>query len=156
MNPSFPTLPAFLCWYIWNETNITIFEAGSPSFQKVVYKAIGAVSIHGIKAKDTLPCIVRVNLLVDRAIAWFDGETQQWGEKSGAGGKIMTNSNTSVLWTFNYGQGTNTRDELLGAWASLTLAIRLSISDLLLLGDSKIVIEWLNKRGVLQEISLES
>jgi ribonuclease HI len=47
-------------------------------------------------------------------------------------------------------------DELLGAWASLTLATRLSIPNLLLLGDSKIVIEWLNKRGDLQAVALES
>jgi ribonuclease HI len=96
-----------------------------------------------------------VHLPVDRAIAWFDGAAQQCGEKSGAGGKIMINSNTSFLWTFNCGQGTNTRDELLGDWASLTLAIRLSISDLHLLGDSNIVIKWLNKRGALKAVALE-
>jgi len=103
MNPSFPTLHAFLCWYIWNETNITIFEADSPSFQNVVYKAIGAVSIYGIKAKNSLPRIVHVHLPVDRAITWFDGAMQQCGEKCGVGGKIMINSNTSFLWTFNCG-----------------------------------------------------
>jgi len=43
----------------------------------------------------------------------------------------------------------------LRAWASLTLAIRLSIFELHLLGDSKIIIEWLNRRGTLQAIALE-
>ena len=69
MNPNLPTLPAFLCWYIWIERNMTIFEAGSPSIQKVVYKAIGAVNSYGIKAKDTLPQTIHVHLPVDRAIA---------------------------------------------------------------------------------------
>ena len=34
--------------------------------------------------------------------------------------------------------------ELMGAWASCILASRLHISELLLLGDSKITIDWLN------------
>ena len=40
-------------------------------------------------------------------------------------------------------------EELVGVWASLILATRLSISDLHVLGDSKIVIDWLNGKGAL-------
>jgi ribonuclease HI len=68
----------------------------------------------------------------------------------------MINSHTSYLWTFNCGKGSNTRAELMGAWASLTLAHRLSISDMILLGDSKIVIDWLKKKANLQAVALES
>jgi hypothetical protein len=42
----------------------------------------------------------------------------------------------------------------MGAWASLLLASRLNILDLQLLGDSKIIIDWLNSRGKLQVSSL--
>jgi ribonuclease HI len=42
----------------------------------------------------------------------------------------------------------------LGAWASLLLASRLNFQDLQLLGDSKIIIDWLNFRGKLQVSSL--
>jgi ribonuclease HI len=42
----------------------------------------------------------------------------------------------------NCGQGTNTKAELLGAWASLVLAKRYT-EELLLLGDSKLAIDWL-------------
>jgi ribonuclease HI len=41
------------------------------------------------------------------------------------------------------GQGTNTKAEILGAWASLVLARRYT-EELLLLGDSKLAIDWLN------------
>jgi hypothetical protein len=37
-NPSYPSLPALLSWYIWIERNLTIFDAGSPSIQKVVFQ----------------------------------------------------------------------------------------------------------------------
>jgi ribonuclease HI len=50
--------------------------------------------------------------------------------------------------------GTNTRAELLGAWATLHLASRLNIEVLQILGDSRTIIEWLNNRGKLQAISL--
>ena len=43
----------------------------------------------------------------------------------------------------------------MGAWASLILVVRLSIPDLLFLGDSKIVIDWLNQKGALQVVELE-
>jgi hypothetical protein len=127
-------LPAFLHWYIWNEINYSIFEASLPFFQKFVYKTIPAVNIYGIRKKYYLPHILNVSLPDDLAIAWFDGEAQHKGEKIGAGGKIMINNNTFYFWTFNCGQGTNTKDELLGAWVSLALAIRLSILVFLLLG----------------------
>jgi ribonuclease HI len=126
-----------------------------PLFKRLLTKLLEQLTLWK-QEKRLLPRTIHVNIPVDKAIAWFDGATQQRGEKSGVGGKIMINNNTSYLWTFNCGQGTNTRAELLGAWASLTLAIRLSISDLLLLGDSKIVIEWLNKRGTIQAVALES
>jgi hypothetical protein len=44
----------------------------------------------------------------------------------------------------------------MGAWASLLLASRLNSLDLQLLGDSKIIIDWLNSRGKLQVSSLLS
>jgi ribonuclease HI len=47
------------------------------------------------------------------------------------------------------------KSKLLGAWAALTLAHRLSITDFHVIGDSKIVIDWLNNKGSLQAISID-
>jgi ribonuclease HI len=60
---------------------------------------------------------------------------------------------TILTWTFNCGPGTNTRAELLGAWATLFLASRLHIDSLHILGDSKTIIEWLNSMNDLQAIT---
>jgi ribonuclease HI len=62
---------------------------------------------------------------------------------------------TIIKWTYNCGEGTNSKVELLGAWATLTLATRLHILDLQVLGDSRIIIDWLNNKGKLQVIALE-
>jgi ribonuclease HI len=69
---------------------------------------------------------------------------------------IRITKNSIYKWTFNCGPGTNTRAELLGAWATLYLASRLHIDTLQILGDSRIIIEWLNKRNDLQAISLSA
>jgi len=61
----------------------------------------------------------------------------------GAGGKIALSTHTIIRWTLNGGQGTNTKAELIAAWASLLLT-SLHSDTLLLLGDSKLIINWLN------------
>jgi ribonuclease HI len=64
-------------------------------------------------------------------------------------------STTSIYrWTLCCGPGTNTRAELLGAWATLLLASRLNIDRLHLIGDSKLIINWLNQKGNLHTITL--
>jgi ribonuclease HI len=76
-------------------------------------------------------------------ICWFNGVAQNNGTLSGAGSIIKTGENIIYRSTFNCGMGTNTRDELLGVWASLTLAYKLDIDHLQVLGDSKILVDWL-------------
>jgi ribonuclease HI len=55
----------------------------------------------------------------------------------------------------NCGEGTNTKAGLISVWATLTLALHLSYPKLQILGDSKVVIDWLNKRGRLQACAIE-
>jgi ribonuclease HI len=94
-------------------------------------------------------------IISGEAIAWFDGATQLDGSLCGAGGHIFINSYTSYRWTLNDGQGTNTKAELLGAWASLILAQRLNIEVMLLFGDSKVIIDWINDKADLRSAALE-
>jgi ribonuclease HI len=85
---------------------------------------------------------------------WFDGAAHSNGLNCGAGGLIRVSKNSCYCWTLNCGPDTNTKAELMGAWASLLLATRLNLFDFQLLGDSKIVIDWLNSKGKLQVSSL--
>jgi hypothetical protein len=108
-NFDYPTLPAFICWFIWLERNKTIFEVGTPSIQKIVFQAIEAVSIYRKKVKEIHSRTITFDCPEDRIMGWFDGAAQQNGEQSGAGGWIKINKNTSYKWTLNCGRGTNTR-----------------------------------------------
>jgi ribonuclease HI len=47
---------------------------------------------------------------------------------------------------FQLREGTNTRAKLLGVWATLFLAHKLDIDQLQLLGDSKIMVDWLKHK----------
>jgi ribonuclease HI len=87
-------------------------------------------------------------------IRWFDGATSSIGLNNGAGVVIRINEQRSYKWLLNCGLGTNTRAELLGVWALLSLASRLSIQELQVMGDSKIIIDWLKGKGRLQVIPL--
>jgi len=81
------------------------------------------------------------------SIVFFYGEAQSDSKHCGAGGVIKTPNSTIYRWLYNCGEGTNTKVELLGIWATLTLATHLALSKLQALGDSKVIIEWLNNRG---------
>jgi hypothetical protein len=49
---------------------------------------------------------------------------------------------------------TNNGAELLGAWATHFLVVRLNIEVIQVIGDSKVIIDWLKDRGKLQITSL--
>jgi ribonuclease HI len=55
----------------------------------------------------------------------------------------------------NCGAGTNTKAELMGLWASLTLASQWAIKKIQILGDSKVIIDWINQKGNLQAVNIE-
>jgi hypothetical protein len=128
----------------------------NPSINSTAYKSLGLLKTWTAThtRKHCLQNTKRAHVLRDTPTGWFDGATLSNGTQSGAGGLIKINNYTSYRWTFNCGPGTNTRAELLGAWATLYLASRLHIDTLQIYGDSRIIIEWLNNRGDLQAIPL--
>jgi len=148
-------LPTHICWNIWLDKNNSIFEDRPPSVQRIVYLALGSVGIMCKKKIVPAPRILSTFLLVDKVHAWFDGAAQQNGNLCGAGGVIKIVDMSKYKWTLNCVRGTNTRAELMGAWATLILALRLSILDLHVLWDSKIVINWLNGKGTIMVANLD-
>jgi hypothetical protein len=48
-NYCYSSLPTFICWYIWNEINLAIFESKTPSMEKVFILSIVAVACHSAK-----------------------------------------------------------------------------------------------------------
>jgi ribonuclease HI len=71
------------------------------------------------------------------------------------GGIIKSQDSTVIRWLFNCGSGSNTRATILGASASLVIAYFVSIHRLRVLGDSKVIIEWMSNKSRLQVSALE-
>jgi ribonuclease HI len=155
LNFPFQTLPALICWFIWREQNQVIFEDSDPSVQKVIHLSLMTMREHKFMSKVTARRSGLSQSVVGGMVGWFDGATTSSGLNSGAGGVIRINEQCCYKWFLNCGSGTNTRAELLGAWALLSLASRLSIQEIHVLGDSKIIIDWLRGKGRLQVITLD-
>jgi ribonuclease HI len=123
--------------------------------QRIVYVAQGALGNLGKNPKVCIPRFTPTSLRVDTTLAWFDGAAQHNGFLSSVGGVIKFDDHKVYRWTLNCGKGTNSKAELIGAWATLTLAARLSVYDIHVLEDSKIVIDWLNRKGALKVANLD-
>jgi ribonuclease HI len=89
-------------------------------------------------------------------VAYFDGAVVAGGANCGIGGTIFCTNSSVYRWFFNCGEGSNTKEELLGAWATLTLSKLLDLQFIQVLGDSKVVIDWLEQKGKLQAINIEA
>jgi hypothetical protein len=93
--------------------------------------------------------------VVEGSAWWFDGTVVASGKSSGASGNLRISEHEIFKWTINCGPGTNNRAKLLGAWELLTLASRLVISEILVQGGSKIIIDQSRGKGSLQVFTLE-
>lgn len=69
---------------------------------------------------------------------------------------MVTYQDPDELYCFKWcsGQGTNTREELLALWGILLCANWMGIEDIDIFGDSKVIIDWENKRATLNSFEL--
>lgn len=93
-------------------------------------------------------------------MTYFDGPSITRVSNCGARGSIKCLDSPDYKWYFNCGDGTNTKSELLGTWATLTISKHLDIHYIQILGDSilgdsKVTIDSLNKKWNLQVINIE-
>jgi ribonuclease HI len=86
----------------------------------------------------------------------FDVVAVAGGTNCGVGGTIKTINVQVFHWFFNCGAQTNTKAELLGVWATLTITKLLNLRYIQVIGDSKVIIDWLDQKGKLQAINVEA
>jgi hypothetical protein len=148
-------LAALTCWHIWIERNKTIFEERSPSHLAVVHRISGSFSWRPPSLKSVPNRVCTITHKDGFSIASFDGAALSNGKCCGAGGIIKTLESNVIKWHINCGAGTNTKAELMGVWATLTMATLWSIQKIQILGDSKVIIDWINQKGNLQAVDIE-
>jgi hypothetical protein len=77
-------------------------------------------------------------------VAFFDGAAKSSGLCCGAGGIFKMHQKRTTKWFLSCGRGSNTKAELLGLWATLLLASNWSLDHFQVIGDSKVIIDWIN------------
>jgi ribonuclease HI len=150
-----PSLAAHICWQIWKERNFVIFEGHPPSIQAVAHRVWANFQWQPPSNKTFAPKSCEISLPEGYSLACFDGAAASSGLCCGAGGFFKTHQKRITKWFINCGEGTNTKAELLGLWTALALAAHWSLDHLLILGDSRIIIDWINKKSELHSVQIE-
>jgi ribonuclease HI len=130
------------------------FEDHPPNLLKVVYRVLSSFHWKQAAPISHIYKAVDYNLPAGYTLACFDGAAQSGS--CGAGGIFKSHHSRVTKWYFSGGLGTNTKAELLGLWTSLFLAASWSITNLLVLGDSRVVIDWINKKSNLRSVHIEN
>jgi hypothetical protein len=85
-----PTLATIICWFIWNERNISTFENVAPSFHFLITKVLG---LHKLQPSTQSFVPIRECMVLHSdgfSIAFLDGATHSDKKLCGAGGVIRT------------------------------------------------------------------
>jgi ribonuclease HI len=130
-------------------------EGRPPSCFAVIHRILSFFQWQSSTIKDFH--IKPVDFLLDpgSTLICFDGAALANGHCCGAGGTLKIHPFRVTKWFLNCGEGFNTKAELIGLWASLFLASSWSLNHLLVLGDSRIIIEWINHKSNLQSVHIE-
>jgi len=121
----------------------------------VFYRVLATFNWQSSTVKPFLYKAIDLKLPEGYTLACFDGAAQSNGLCCGAGGIFKTHLLRITKWFLNCGAGTNTKAELMGLWASLSLASIWSINHLLVLGDSRVIIDWITKKSKLHSVHVE-
>jgi len=146
------SLPALISWQIWNARNRAIFESHPPTLQVVLQKVLVTFNWKQPSQSPLKLNVYALHCLEGYTVACFDGAAMASGGCCGARGLFKTHPSRITFWFLNCGAGTNNRAELLGLWAALYLASAWSISHLYVLGDSRIIIDWISQKSKLQSV----
>lgn len=136
-----PSLAVHIIWQIWLERNRVLFEDSKPSMPKVFHLLLISFNWQPTTVRCLPLRAFDFALAEGHTIAFFDGVAHSSSSCCGAGGTFKTHPSRTTNWFINCGVGTNTKAELMGLWATLTLAAFWSIDGLHVLGDSRVIID---------------
>jgi len=135
-------IPFMVIWGIWKYINKLFFENWVRQDSRIVTNILVSIKEHnGAGKDDKFDHILNPIYFYDKPIGFFDGAVVD--KRCGIRFFLKINSEHHFRAYFAGGQGNNMKDEILGLWGLLLLAIRLSIKEMMVVGDSKVTIDWI-------------
>ena len=102
-------------------------------------------NLHTVISKERITRALVINN--ETPWAYFDGASQGQPPLGGAGVVIHFSSKRKMFVKYSMGQATNNTVELAALWEALKVALNNQIQDIQILGDSKVVVDWVNGRN---------
>ena len=142
----FSALPSLFAYGIWWARSIAIFQIKLIPPEVTMALVVQWTRDHKSKYKEPTKGTI-VPLEINKEVPWdfFDGASQGDPPLGGSGGVIYFSDKHKVQENFSPGHCTNNKEELAALHTVLNLAININISQLQVFGDSKMVIDWVNR-----------
>lgn len=146
---TYRSLPFYFVWEVWKGRNNLIFE-GRPFHIHIIFSNItkwfADVTTPSIRITDG-SIRNRPHEIVLPAI-YFDGASVEGIMGCGVWIKLSQNERIHIFW--NGGPGSNNKAEIMALWGGLYAASNLQLQNPHFYGDSRIVIDWITHRSVMQ------
>jgi hypothetical protein len=103
-------IPCYICWEVWKQRNLVIFEDHPPSLVRVCSRILQALGVLKSPLATKRCRVVRPPLLENNmAVGFFDGASQDRGSTCGAGVVLKCPVLGTYRLKMNCGRGTNTK-----------------------------------------------
>jgi len=148
-------IPFLVIWGVWKYRNKVLFENWQREDSRTITKILLDIKEYkGAREVDKVDIILDPIFFDENPIGFFYCPVVI--DNCGVGIFIKLSSDDSYKTHFAGGKGKNMKDEIFGLWGLLFFAQRLSISKLMVVGDSKVTIDWINDRSNLNLIYLHN
>jgi hypothetical protein len=142
---SFKALPLTIAWGVWIERNKKKIKTRTHYLSSVSHKSLNILR----SFPQDLPVHQRaqnIDLIIDTHTPWafFDGASQGVPPRGGARGGILLTQNHTLSFKASTGPSTNNQSELSTLKLALLLAKEKWLTHLQIMGDSQIVIKWMD------------
>jgi hypothetical protein len=153
--PKMRHIPFLVIWGIWKYKNKILFENWNRQESRIVTKIILSIKEHTDNSEDdNFEYILSTVFFYDTPIGFFDGAVDDY--LCGIGIFLKITLGHFFRAYFVGGNGNNMKVELLGLWGLLLLTSRLSIKKWMVVGDSKVTIDWINAKSNMNLLYLNS
>lgn len=130
-----------------------MFENANRNNSAVIQRICGAIKEFSMVSYTQFPdTFINPIYFDNKPIGFFDGVVNN--DDSGVGLVLKIYKRLHVEATLNIRLGSNIRAELIGLWSLLHLVSSFHLADLMIVGDSKVILDWFEGRNNLHGLTL--